>query len=206
MSPKETIWEKPIPRPTAQSNTAVTSAPDWLIKAISPFRGARCAKLALTPAPGDRKPRQLGPTMRSRCGWAARSISARSASPASRPPSPKPAVTTTAARAPRAPRSAISAGIVAGGVAITARSGVPGRAETLGKHGRPATSVSCGLTAQIGPAKPPAFKLRARTAPTDPGRLLAPIRAMAAGWNRASKLRVVIVVSGRSLSGTLARH
>ena len=43
-----------------------------------------------------------------------------------------PAVITTAARVPLAPSSAMSAGIVAGGVTMTARSGAAGSAATDG--------------------------------------------------------------------------
>ena len=56
------------------------------------------------------KPRQFGPTMRRRCGLAASSMRCCSSLPARRSASPNPAETTTAARQPRAPSSAIRLG------------------------------------------------------------------------------------------------
>ena len=46
--------------------SAVTIAPDWLTNATRPRLGARCAKLALRPAPGTMTPMQFGPTTRSK--------------------------------------------------------------------------------------------------------------------------------------------
>ncbi len=53
---------------------------------------------------------------------------------------------TTAARVPLAPSAPISLGTVAGGVAITASSGVSGKAATSAKHRLPAISGRRGLT------------------------------------------------------------
>ncbi len=123
LSPSETKCEKPTPRPRAQSSRAVTSAPDCDTNASCPGCAPTWAKLAFRPMCGASRPRQLGPRMRSRCGRAASSMACFTAGS-------KPAVSTTAARVPRAPRAAISAGTVAGGVQITASSGVSGSAAT----------------------------------------------------------------------------
>src|SRR6185369_5496411 len=45
-----------------------------------------------------------------------------------------------------------------------------------------------------GPLKPPPFRLRSTTDPTLPGRSEAPISAMDCGWNRASRLRMLMAV------------
>ena len=135
MSPSDTKCEKPTLRAAAQSSTAVTMAPDWVTKAMSPARGAICAKLAFSPVPGAMMPRQFGPTMRSRCGFAASSAACRSVPPLPLPlwsGAPRPAVMMMAAFVPRAPSSAIRAGTLSGGVQITARSGVSGRLATSG--------------------------------------------------------------------------
>gem|GEM_PF-5583188 len=132
MSPRETQCEKPIRREVAQSSTAVNTAPDWATKARLPARGGTWAKLALRATPGTITPRQLGPMMRSRWGRAAASIASVRARPAAEPPSPNPAVMTTAALQPRRPSSSTRPGTVSGGVAMTARSGVRGREATSG--------------------------------------------------------------------------
>ena len=124
-SPSEMQWEKPMPRAAAQSSIAVTSAPDCETKARLPGWASRWAKLAFRPAYGDSRPRQLGPRMRSRCRPAAASIAALVAASS-------PAVSTTAARVPRAPSASISPGTLAGGVQITARSGGAGKPATSG--------------------------------------------------------------------------
>lgn len=66
ISPRVTTWEKPKPRPQAQSSAAVVTAPDWATSARPPGAGVSWAKLALMPLGGDRNPRQLGPMIRSR--------------------------------------------------------------------------------------------------------------------------------------------
>ncbi len=124
----ETMPEKPMPRGSAQSSTVVAMAPDCVRKAMLPGRSCAGAKVALTPRPGMAMPRQLGPTMRSRCGRAAASIRCARSLPALT--SPKPAVRMTAARVPRCPNASTSGGTVSGGVAMTARSGVNGRLAT----------------------------------------------------------------------------
>ena len=102
MSPRDTKWENPMFRAAAQSSTAVITAPDWATNARSPGFGWMCAKLAFKPTRGAMIPRQLGPTIRKMCGRAASSIAWRSSPPASSPPSPNPAVITTAPLVPRA--------------------------------------------------------------------------------------------------------
>ncbi len=201
MSPSDTTCEKPMLRPHAQSMMAVISAPDCDRKARSPASGGLCEKLALRPMPGTIRPRQLGPWMRSRCGRAASSM-ARFRS------SRIPAVMTTAARVPLAPSSAISAGMVAGGVTSTARSGAAGSDATEGWQACPSMAPYFGLTSQTGPANPPPSRFRAVMSPTLPGLVLAPISATDRGRSRKSKLRMVMAprvpllpVSGRSAPG-----
>ena len=126
----DTIAEKPMPRGNAQSSTVVAIAPDCVRNAMLPGSNAAGAKVAFRPMPGTAMPRQLGPTTRNRYGRAALSSCAARSRPTLASPSAKPAVRTTAARVPRAPSSATSAGTVSGGVAITASSGVSGRLAT----------------------------------------------------------------------------
>src|SRR3546814_17774060 len=52
---------------------------------------------------------------------------------------------------------------------------------------------SRGLTGMTGPSKPPSNRLRARTAPTERGRRLAPISATDRGLKRKSRLRKLMV-------------
>src|SRR4051812_15455003 len=105
-----------MPREPAQSSRAVVNAPDCDTKATEPGAAEVGAKLALSPQPGTSRPTQFGPRIRSRWGLAASSI----ARCRLRPPGPAaaviPAVRTTAAFVPRAPRSAMSDGTVAAGV------------------------------------------------------------------------------------------
>ncbi len=128
----ETTAEKPMPRGSAQSTTVVAMAPDCVRKAMLPGRIAAGAKVASSPMPGTASPRQLGPTMRNRCGRAAASSAAARSLPTLASPSANPAVRMTAARVPRPASSPTSAAIVSGGVAMTARSGVSGRLATSG--------------------------------------------------------------------------
>ncbi|GAB1390964.1 hypothetical protein MASR1M6_31460 [Rubrivivax sp.] len=144
-SPSDTSVEKPTPRPRAQSSIEVASAPDCEMKASVPGVASTCEKLALSRACGASSPRQLGPTMRSRCTRAASSIACFCAGV-------RPAVITTAARVPSAPRSAISPGSVAGGVQMTASSGACGRSCTRATTGMPSSSVAFGFTAISRPA------------------------------------------------------
>jgi hypothetical protein len=65
-------------------------APDCATKAMGPRAGSRCPKLALSPIPGTRSPRQLGPMTRRRWGLAASSSDCFKALPPASPPSPKP--------------------------------------------------------------------------------------------------------------------
>src|SRR5262245_27119031 len=57
-------------------------------------------------------------------------------------------------------------------------------------------TCSRGFTVMIGPRKPASNRLRASTAPTERGRLLAPTSAIALGRNSASSLRTVMVYLG----------
>ena len=136
-------------------------------------------------------PTQLGPTKRKRWGRAASSIACRRARPDA-PCSPKPAPMTTAARVPRVPSSAISPGTVSGGVAITARSGTSGRLAMSRWTGTPPIDRWSGLTSISGPPKAPRRRLRESTAPSEPWRGVAPIRATAPGLKSLSRLRTDI--------------
>ena len=101
-------------------------APDCATNATPPGRGIACAKEALSLPGVDITPRQLGPTMRIRCGLAASSMACSSAVPLLVPASRNPALMTMAALVPRAPNCAINAGTVCAGVQITAKSGASG--------------------------------------------------------------------------------
>ncbi len=103
---------------------AVTSAPDCDTKAKSPGSALVCAKLAFSPRWGTSMPIPPGPRMRSVYTRAASSMACVCAGLS-------PALSTTAARVPRAPRAAISAATVWAGVQMTAKSGASGRALTL---------------------------------------------------------------------------
>jgi hypothetical protein len=58
--------EKPMRRASAQSSTAVTSAPDCETKAMSPGSASVCAKLALRPSRGRQQADAVGAQDRSR--------------------------------------------------------------------------------------------------------------------------------------------
>jgi hypothetical protein len=189
-SPSDTMREKPMLRDLAQSSTAVTSAPDCDTKAMSPASASVCAKLALRPRCGVSRPRQFGPSTRSRCGRAASSVCCFCAAV-------RPAVITIAARVPSAPSAATRPGIVAGGVHSTAMSGGAGRASTVAWQGWPSSSLRDGLTACTGPLKAPARRLRHTVAPTLPGRSDAPTTATEAGSSRRSRWRIVIARAAR---------
>lgn len=139
MSPIDTTAEKPMPREAAQSSTPPTSAPDCDRKASLPGAGRAMPKLALRPMPGTHSPNELGPMMRRQLGRAAFSMACRSSGP-------RPAVMTSAARVPFAPNAPTSAGMVLGGVTITASSGTSGRSSMLAKHFRPPITLCFGLT------------------------------------------------------------
>ncbi len=187
MSPADTTPEKPMPRVCAQSRMAVTKAPLCEINAVPPgFAGLR-AKVASSCICGAMMPRQLGPTTRSKCGFAASSIFCR------RPLAwVIPAEMTTAQRVPISPRSAITPGTVSAGVITTARSGGEGRSLTAGTQAMPPRSTRRGFTAWIEPANPRASTFSSTTAPSVPGRDDAPIRARLRGWSRADRLRIVM--------------
>ena len=190
MSPSDTTLEKPILRSTAQSSTAEASAPDCDRKASLPGCGAIWAKLALSPMPGTNRPRLFGPRMRSMCGLAASSISWRR--PLSRV---RPAVSTMAARVPRSPSSAMTAGTVWAGVATIARSGAAGREAMSLKQARP-LMVSCfGFTGQIGPLKPASHTFLVTNKPTEPSRGDAPMMATERARKAYSRLRMVMRLS-----------
>ena len=184
-----------MPRLSAQSTMPVISAPDCDTNASRPGLGAIWQKLASRPIRGSISPRQFGPWMRRRWGLAASSIACRI--------SPRmPALITTAARQPFAPSSAITPGMVAGGVATIARSGTSGSAGIDGKHVRPATSPPLGLTRWRGPLKPPFTRLPATIRPMLPGLSLAPTRTTERGASRYCRLRIVM---GPPASSTTSR-
>ncbi|MNL36682.1 hypothetical protein D3C87_1587780 [compost metagenome] len=108
----------------------MASAPDCVANASLPGNAMAWAKLALRPIFGTIRPTQLGPSMRSSHGRAASSMACWWVIPVSASGLDMPALRTTAARQPRRPSSAMMAGIVAGGVQMTARSGHAGSSST----------------------------------------------------------------------------
>src|SRR5258707_8548746 len=135
---------------------------------------------------------QLGPTILSRCGWAARRMRLRQRllSSCAAAPSPGPAVMITATLVPRSPSSTTRRGTVSAGVMITARSAGCGSSSRLFSTGRPSMSPPLMLPRWMSPWKPPASRLRVTAAPTEPGRALAPIATTDRGTIILSRLRV----------------
>ena len=142
-----------------------------------------------------------------RCSWA-RGCAAGAAAPrrawpgAARRDSGGPS--TTAARVPLRPSSAISSGTLAAGVQITASSGAAGRLATS-RHARPATRLCLESTAYTGPLKAPARRFRQVVAPTLSGRADAPTTTTELGFSSASRLRVLKVGVGVVVTGTSVR-
>ena len=139
-SPRDTMCEKPMRRDVAQSSIAVTSAPDCETKATSPASASVCAKLAFSPRCGVNKPRQFGPSTRSKNGRPASSIACFCAVL-------RPAVITMAPRVPISPKASIKPGTVAGGVHNTARSGACGKSLTRACTAWPSSVACFGFTA-----------------------------------------------------------
>jgi hypothetical protein len=175
-----------------QSSIAVARAPDWLTNASLPGAALPGAKLAFSPSPGTSRPMQLGPRIRSRCGRAASSMACSSVDPSSAAGSFSPAVRTMAARVPLWPSCEMRSGTVRAGLQMMASSGAAGSESTSGHAAPPATVAWRGLTGQMAPSKPPAFKFESTTAPTLPGLSEAPITAIDRGWKRDSRLRTLI--------------
>ena len=169
MSPSETKCEKPMPRGVAQSRTEVMIAPDCVTKASSPGPRRRCAKLALRPMPRHQHAEAVGPDQAHavfRPPWRA----ACSAAPAAAPPSPKPAVITTAARVPRrAERGDRPRAPFAGGVEMTARSGASA-ASGSGRPGRPVDGAVVRIDRHDRALEAAADQVGISTAPTEPRR------------------------------------
>ena len=131
IEPSEATALKPVCSRSAQSRTAVTSAPDWLTKPTLPGRAMPFAKVALNPATGFMIPRQFGPTIRIPLARAVSRMRPSSARP-SGPVSLNPAEMMIAARTPTAAHSSISAGTPGAGVTITASSTGSGTSAMLG--------------------------------------------------------------------------
>jgi hypothetical protein len=157
-----------------QSRIAVQSAPLWLMKATFPGRAMEAAKVALKPSAGDITPRQLGPMMRMPPRCASARISCSIAAPPG-PVSLKPAEMMMADGTPFAVHSRITPGTHAAGVTMTARSGVSGKALTLGKAARPSTVERLRFTGKTRPLKSARFSRTAR--PTLPSFSVAPMTA-----------------------------
>src|SRR5450755_3379663 len=119
MAPTLTKLLKPMWRSSAQSRIDVQMAPLWLKRATRPGGAIAAAKLALRLLGGWMTPRQLGPMMRI-LPRAARIFASRARPSA--PNSEKPAEMMIAAGTPWTAQSAIRAGTVGAGVAMTARS------------------------------------------------------------------------------------
>src|SRR6185437_10041401 len=135
---------------------------------------------------------QLGPTIRSKKGFAVsrRCRRQRAFVSAAWMPSPGPALMTTATRVPRWPSSWIKPGAVAAGVMMTARSAGSARSDRLRSSGYPSISPPLAFTKCKPPLKPPAKRLRVTAAPTLPARVLAPMATTERGAMRCSRLRV----------------
>jgi len=141
------------------------------------------ANVALSPSSGRIRPRQFGPTTRSRWRRAFSKAACSSFAPAG-PASENPAVMTTAARTPARPHCSITSGTVRGGVAITARSTRGGTLPIASKQGTPCTLLYLGFTAYSAPRYFAARMFWTSTAPTEPARSLAPTSATDCGSNR----------------------
>ena len=85
----------------------------------------------------------------------------------------------------------VGSATVAGGVAMTARSAVPGRREASAKQARSSMVAYFGLTGHTGPEKPDARTLSSTILPIEPGRGLEPTIATVRGRNAFSRLRMV---------------
>ena len=83
--------------------------------------------------------------------------------------------------------------MLAGGVQITATSGVTGRFATLGYVSTPPTEPYFGFTGMIGPENPPRSRFRITIPPMLFGWFEAPITATDCGLNSESRLRTLIV-------------
>ena len=164
----------PSPAPPSPARPTATRRP--ACRGVAPT----CAKVALSPACGAIRPRQLGPRMRSRWRRAASSMACFCLGV-------KPAVSTTAAcvcRGAPVPRSGPPR--CRGGVQMTARSGACGQAGHVGlKAGTPPTwAALVGSPARKArPARRPRT-LRQTVAPTLDGLSLAPMTATERGSNR----------------------
>ena len=104
-------------------------------------------------------PMQLGPKILKRRRRASSKTIELNVRPAASVIPERPAVIITAALVPRAPKSAMIFGTVAGGVATMAKSGVSGKLSTLGYANTPEQALCFGLTGITGPLKPPINKL-----------------------------------------------
>ena len=123
--PRETTLEKPRSALTAQSRIAPQIAPDCETSASLPGRAGVRAKVASSPLSVRMRPMQFGPSRRTPPRRAALSIAASCARPCG-PASPKPLLSTTAARMPAAAASSMIFATVRAGVAMTASSTGPG--------------------------------------------------------------------------------
>ena len=121
-APRDTTLLKPTPEGFAQSRIAVQIAPDCDTSASLPGSAGTGENVAFSPASVRISPRQFGPSRRRPCRRAAASASACNARPGA-PLSPKPLVSTTAARTPALPASSRIPATARAGVASTASSG-----------------------------------------------------------------------------------
>ena len=85
-------------------------------------------------------------------------------------------------------------GTICGGVAITAKSGVTGRLAISGYVGTSSITRYFGLTGMMCPLKPAVNRLCVNTAPTEDGRVLAPMSVADLGLNRNSRFRMVTFI------------
>lgn len=187
ISPAETMPEKPMPRASAESSIAVTSAPLCEMSASPPGLAFVLAKVALSLLRGETTPRQLGPTILSSWGFALSSMRWR------RPlSSVRPAVRTTTHLAPIAPKLSTTTGTVSAGVITRAMSGAAVSWSMEGDQCVPARSTRRGLITSMRPAKPPSITLSSTILPSEPERSDPPTRAMLPGVRSTGRLRIDI--------------
>src|SRR5512144_1025228 len=97
-----------------------------------------------------------------------------------------------AAAQPLDPNPAISSGTMAGGVAMTARSGGSARSFTVLTAVMPSIVLWCGLTRPIAPPNPPRQRFLRTAPPTEYFRGLPPMRATERGLKIRSRRYVLI--------------
>ncbi len=186
MEPIEVKALKPTISRKLQSNTAVQSAPLWLINPTLPRRAMVEANVAFTPVTGFITPKQFGPMMRMPPRRACSSTWRSNSTPAG-PVSLKPAEMMTAPGILMSAQELIMPGTAAAGVVTTTRSTFSGTAAILGYALMPSTLARVGFTGYTAPPKGVLIKFQSTVRPTLPGFSVAPITATLFGAKMASK-------------------